>query len=704
MKKIFFSFLLLCIVNSSIAQEIGQIWGCRTQIDASTKLHTIPELRLGTVDTSPKIISIFVHILRRNDGTGGLTNNQVDNWVTHFRNDYIGHNIIILEIGRANLNNTTFYNGITDVNYSTLINTNTHGNAIDIYLLAPDDDYSRASNIPGIALCVGGSYVGTSVLSHEFGHCLGLFHTHSGRGCNDFANCSEAINGSNCKTCGDLVCDTPADPCLAGLVNTSCVYIGGGGFNPDVNNIMSYAPPSCLTRFTQGQIERMHHTILTNNTVFGTRRIFLSGPNTLCSSSGSYTLTPPPLGTIYWTLSSYNAVSVTSSGNPTTVSAGSVSGNVTLSAHIGSTGGTVIATKTITLCPAVISGPSSVCYDGSSFSLSPPPTSSTTWTLTGPFSFSNASTITSTTGYTVTVYRTGSSNAGGTLSAVGAVAPVTITPCTPPTIVGTTNYIRYTGNDFSLSNVPLVPTNFYWTVSDPSRFTLVRLYYNAVMIYLTEASENDPCPITIYAHSGSVNSPVVDSLVVYTNPASFDGPSSIPCYIGKDYYLNGGSMWHDIYWTISNPNAFTITHPYGTNNYAIVTLNYPIYVSSTLKAYYNGPLGTILIASKTINMSRGGSMTSYYSVYPNPVSDLLYIEIDRQAFLDAMLSSENLRTNIDPTFDVRLYDFQSNLLRQATSKGGTVQFNVANLLAGIYYLHIYDGISEKPETMQIVVK
>ena len=58
----------------------------------------------------------------------------------------------------------------------------------------------------------------------------------------------------------------------------------------------------------------------------------------------------------------------------------------------------------------------------------------------------------------------------------------------------------------------------------------------------------------------------------------------------------------------------------------------------------------------------------------------------------------------EPAFDIRLYDAQGNILRRAQNKGGSVQFNVANLPEGIYYLHIYDGIDDKPSIKQIVVE
>jgi hypothetical protein len=60
-------------------------------------------------------------------------------------------------MGQSNLNNSTFYNGMTDTNYPSLVSTDTHSDAIDIYLLSPNDTYARAVSTPGIALAVGGS-------------------------------------------------------------------------------------------------------------------------------------------------------------------------------------------------------------------------------------------------------------------------------------------------------------------------------------------------------------------------------------------------------------------------------------------------------------------------------------------------------------------------------------------------------------------
>lgn len=93
-----------------------------------------------------------------------------------------------------------------------------------------------------------------STLIHEIGHFYGLFHTH------ETAFGQEYVDGSNCDTAGDLLCDTAADPNLSrpGLLN-NCTYVGqirdsqGAPYAPPVANFMSYAPPFCQREFSLEQ-------------------------------------------------------------------------------------------------------------------------------------------------------------------------------------------------------------------------------------------------------------------------------------------------------------------------------------------------------------------------------------------------------------------------------------------------------------------
>ncbi|GEM_PF-5723963 len=107
----------------------------------------------------------------------------------------------------------------------------------------------------------------TSTLWHEFGHALGLRHTHG------FVNgtlTSELVDGSNCTVAGDRICDTPADPQLSSSnVDANCNYTGslmdsnGDLFNPDVQNILSYAPGQCRDHYSNGQMDVVRNLIET---------------------------------------------------------------------------------------------------------------------------------------------------------------------------------------------------------------------------------------------------------------------------------------------------------------------------------------------------------------------------------------------------------------------------------------------------------
>jgi PKD repeat protein len=95
-----------------------------------------------------------------------------------------------------------------------------------------------------------------STLSHELGHFFGLRHTHENGG--------GLVSGVNCASSGDLICDTSADPDIAGVLDADCGYrnttrrdAAGDLYNPLTDNLMSYGAASCRKHFTPQQLARI---------------------------------------------------------------------------------------------------------------------------------------------------------------------------------------------------------------------------------------------------------------------------------------------------------------------------------------------------------------------------------------------------------------------------------------------------------------
>ena len=134
-------------------------------------------------------------------------------------------------------------------------------NRINLYIIS---DTLLNENVGGLcAGNVGGINNGNiylksiGSLTHELGHFFGLAHT--------FAIGDELVDGSNCETAGDRICDTPADPYVPFEEKEDyildCIFISlkqdanGQFYQPDVGNIMSYYKCNC--GFTRGQYLRM---------------------------------------------------------------------------------------------------------------------------------------------------------------------------------------------------------------------------------------------------------------------------------------------------------------------------------------------------------------------------------------------------------------------------------------------------------------
>ncbi len=213
----------------------------------------------------PYVFSIFVHILRNDDGSNAaMSDATLATNLQRMADFYRPHNICFTFVGRDFIDNTDWNTNYMTSQIGALHAVNPHSDAIDIYVHADNFEGSggNAYSIPSAFCSVAAP--SSFNFEHEMGHCLGLLHTF------ETASGTECPDGSNCASAGDLVCDTPAD--YGGSENNNgagCTHTGtqtidcnGGtfGYTPPTTNIMSYWW-FCYSQFTAGQAARMYNTI-----------------------------------------------------------------------------------------------------------------------------------------------------------------------------------------------------------------------------------------------------------------------------------------------------------------------------------------------------------------------------------------------------------------------------------------------------------
>ncbi|MBC8265780.1 MAG: hypothetical protein H8E84_02330, partial [Flavobacteriales bacterium] len=270
-------------LNPNFINQVPSVKECGTEATPQQILH-MTQTREDRQDWEQPETFITIpvqhHIVRMNDGSGGLDPLEITGLMQDLNDYYVNSNMQFYECSGVN-----FINSTTNYNFNTT-NTNSFCGANDVADVLNIYYFNSITSSSGSSLC-GVSYFppssdrslmknscalnGTTIV-HEVGHYFSLYHSHGKTNC---GTTDELVNGSNCATAGDDVCDTPADPNLqlsstgsgcgsTTWVNntTSCSYTGtftdanGDSYSPDPTNIMSYSLKSCRTNLTAGQYNR----------------------------------------------------------------------------------------------------------------------------------------------------------------------------------------------------------------------------------------------------------------------------------------------------------------------------------------------------------------------------------------------------------------------------------------------------------------
>jgi Secretion system C-terminal sorting domain/Pregnancy-associated plasma protein-A len=241
-----------------------------------------------SIASGPYTVRVFAHAMRGANCTGGITDGEITEALNILKNDFEPYGICFSLAGKDEIcGYTNDMNALVQDAHNNLV-SNTP-NAIDIYFMPRSFGANGgiAYAAPSKFMALGGEFtispsthVFYSALSHsithEMGHCLGLYHTfHSNTTTNTIPpDCIENIArtgpNKNCDICGDYLCDTEADPNVAGTSHfdfTTCVYTnafpfetdltGNTNYIPDTHNFMSYALENCYSQFSNGQAQRM---------------------------------------------------------------------------------------------------------------------------------------------------------------------------------------------------------------------------------------------------------------------------------------------------------------------------------------------------------------------------------------------------------------------------------------------------------------
>ncbi len=243
-------------------------------------------------------LTVKPHIVRRTNGTGGLTISDLNTSIAQLNQAYLQVGFHFTMSTPNYINNDTYFNQLlaASVNEFNMANPNIDSDYVNVFYapnagflsggqLFPANWTSLPQNTANRNWIImnNGFAIDSETLPHEVGHYFNLLHTHDEGIAKEHVTRVTSDNCYNANTAGDLVIDTPADHDLATWpaygtpyinIDAGCNYIANKydscdptlPYTPDTRNVMSYAyidavSIGCRIDFSQGQIDRMVHAL-----------------------------------------------------------------------------------------------------------------------------------------------------------------------------------------------------------------------------------------------------------------------------------------------------------------------------------------------------------------------------------------------------------------------------------------------------------
>ena len=253
---------------------------------ASTMVEQTPSPLVDSVESLPCIDRTFqvaVHFSNKPDGFVTSDTLLMDAFVAAV-NGYFAPICIQFEVCELRVMDNFHFSHLELLpkgapnEVTEMVNTNFVKNRINLYIVDYFTENGAYEGTPGGFASLAGIQqvnnshivvksdggVSLNTLVHEMGHYFGLEHTF------ETSNGEELVDGSNCETAGDGICDTPADPYEITedhYDKDNCTYMdpikdaNGDYYAPNLSNIMSYYS-GCQSEFTRGQYKKMAETYL----------------------------------------------------------------------------------------------------------------------------------------------------------------------------------------------------------------------------------------------------------------------------------------------------------------------------------------------------------------------------------------------------------------------------------------------------------